>query len=47
MTWSSSGVLQGCSLGPIFSLLLVNELDDSVCNIAIYTDGTTLYYNCD
>ena len=47
MTWSSSGVLQGCILGPIFFLLLVNDLDDSICNIAIYADGTTLYYNCD
>ena len=29
-------------------LLYINDLlDDIICNIAIYADDTTLYYNCD
>ena len=34
-------------LGPTLSLLYINDLlDDVTCNIAIYTDDTTLYSKC-
>ena len=40
----NAGVPEGSILGPTPSLLYINDLpDDVICNIAIYTDDTTLY----
>ena len=54
LDWTSSqeytvyaGVPQGSILDPTLSQLYINDLlDDVMCNIAIYTDDTTLYGKC-
>ena len=44
----NTGVPLGSILGPTFFLLYINDLpDDIICNIAIYSDDTTLYAKCD
>ena len=43
----NAGVSQGSVLGPTVFLQYINHLpDDVICNIAIYTDSTTLYSKC-
>ena len=44
----NAGVSQGSILDPTLFLLYINDLPDHViCDIAIYTDDTTLYCKCD
>ena len=44
----NAGVSQGSILGHTLFPLYINDLpDDVICNIAIYTDNTTHYSNCD
>ena len=42
----NAGVPQG-SILQHFLLYIYDLPDDVICNIAIYADGTTLYYKCD
>ena len=43
----NAGVPQGHILGATLFLLYINDFpDDVICNIAIYTDDTTLYSKC-
>ena len=44
----NAGVLQGSIAGSTLFLLYINDLpDDVICNIALHTDDTTLYSECD
>ena len=44
----NAGAPQGSILGPTLFLLSINDLPDNViCDIAIYSDDTTLYSKCD
>ena len=44
----NTGFPQGSIFGPTLFLLYIHDLpDDVICNIAIYTDETTLYSDCD
>ena len=46
--WVNAGVPHGSILGPMLFLLYINDFPDYViCDIAIYTDDTTLYSKCD
>ena len=33
--------------GPTLFLLYINDLDDVICDIAVYADDTILYSKCD
>ena len=42
------GVSQGSILGPTLFQLHINDVpDDVICDNAIYSDDTTLYFKCD
>ena len=43
----NAGVPQGSILDHTLFLLYINDLDDVICNTAIYADNTTLYSRCD
>ena len=44
----NAGVSQGSILGLTLFLVYINDLsDDVICNIAIYTDDTTIYSKFD
>ena len=44
----NAGVTQSSILGPTLFVLYINNLPGGIiCNIAIYTDDTTLYSKCD
>ena len=43
----NAGVPEGSILCPTLFLLYINDLDDVICNIAIYADDSTLYSKCD
>ena len=42
----NAGVSQWSILGPALWLLYINDLDDVMCNIAVYADDATLYCKC-
>ena len=43
----NAGVPQGSIVGPTLFILYINGLPDDICDIATYTDDTTLYSKCD
>ena len=43
----NAGVPEGSILGSTLFLLYISEFhDDAICDIAIYTNDTTLYFKC-